>query len=121
MDNTANRSEDSSVAFNLLRAVRRRVGTVLLCLVLVPAAALAFSLLQEKQYSASASLLFRDPQLDQKLFGSTVFAPSTDATREAATNVKLVSLDTVAARTAKRLGGGLTASDVQGKVAVNQE
>jgi succinoglycan biosynthesis transport protein ExoP len=121
MDITAHRSDDASGAFSLLRAVRRRLGIVLLCVVLLPAAALTFSQLEAKQYSASASLLFRDPQLDQKLFGSTVFAPSTDPTREAATNVKLVSLDTVAARTAKRLPGGMTASEVQSKVEVSSE
>jgi receptor protein-tyrosine kinase len=94
---------------------------VLLCALLVPAAALAYSLTQQKQYSASAALLFRDPQLDQKLFGSTVFQPSTDPTREAATNVKLVSLETVAARTSRALGGKLTPSEVQSKVTAASE
>ena len=76
----------------LLRAVRRRLGVALLCAAMVPAAAVAFSLFQESEYSASARLLFRDPALDQKLFGSTVFQPSTDPDREAATNIGLVSL-----------------------------
>lgn len=75
----------------------------MLCTLLVPIMTVAFSLSQEEQYSASASLLFRDPQLDQKLFGSTFLAPSTDPNREAATNVELVSLDVVGERTERLL------------------
>lgn len=87
----------------IARALRRRIRIVLLCALVLPGAALALSLSQEKQYSASASLLFRDPQLDQKLFGSTFLAPSKDPDREAATNVELVSLGVVAKRTENRL------------------
>lgn len=82
------------------------------------AAVLALSLSQQTQYTATASLLFRDPQLDQKLFGSTFLAPSTDPDREAATNVRLVSLDVVADRTQRRLSG---VDDVSKKVAIKPE
>jgi len=85
---------------------------------MVPAAAVALSLFQESEYSASARLLFRDPALDQKLFGSTVFQPSTDPDREAATNIGLVSLEVVAGRTSRALDGSLTPEQVQGKVQV---
>lgn len=88
---------------NILRSLRRRIGVVALCCVLVPVSAFAFSQRQEKQYTASASLLFRDPAFDQKLFGSETFQGSSDPAREAATNVKLVSLDVVAERTERRL------------------
>lgn len=99
-----NQINQSSVDLSaVLRVLRRRIVVVMLCVLLVPASALAFSLIREKQYSASASLLFRDPQLDQKLFGSTFLAPSNDPDREAATNVKLVSLDVVAQRTERLL------------------
>jgi capsular exopolysaccharide synthesis family protein len=74
-----------------------------MCLVMVPIGALGYSLSQEKEYTATAALLFRDPGFDQKLFGSQVFQPSTDPAREAATNLDLVSLDLVAKRTAKQL------------------
>lgn len=94
---------------------------LLICLIGVPASALAISVLQEKQYTADASLLFRDPALDQKLFGSTFLQPSRDPDREAATNIKLVSLDAVAARTARALPGGLTSKDVSDKVEVAAE
>ncbi len=114
-----NQTDNSSPAVStLFRVLRRRVAIVAICTLLVPAALLAFSLSREKQYSASASLLFRDPQLDQKLFGSTFLAPSNDPDREAATNVKLVSLEAVANRTESRLRG---VDAVKGKVEVSAE
>lgn len=92
----------------LLRVLRRRAAAVVLCALVVPAAVLAASLSQEKQYSASALLLFRDPQLDQKLFGTTFLAPSTNPGREAATNLQLVFLEAVGERTEKILPGAVT-------------
>lgn len=102
----------------VLRTLRRRIGIVILCSILVPASAFAFSTAQQKQYTASASLLFRDPGFDQKLFGSQVLQSSTDPTRAAATNVRLASLDVVAERTAKLLPH---AGDVRSHVAVAAE
>src|SRR3954464_8582801 len=118
MAEEAQQREDIGAPLAVMRVLRRRIGVVLICALLVPAAALAFSLSQEKQYSASASLLFRDPQLDQKFSGSTVFAPSSDPAREAATNAKLASLGVVAARTSKALGGKLPPGEIIGKIAV---
>ena len=103
----------------LLTAIRRRMGIVLLCIVALPAATLALSFSEQKEYSATASLLFRDPQFDQKLFGAGVVAASTDPNREAATNVQLVSLEVVAARTAQAFRGDLTPDDVKSRVAVS--
>jgi len=94
---------------------------MVLAVALVTASALGFSLSQKKQYSASASLLFRDPQLDQKLFGSSFVAPNTDPTREAATNLQLVSLGTVAARTAQALGSGWTQGKVSGEMTISND
>lgn len=99
-----------------VRVLRRRVGLVALCLVLVPASAFAYSLAQEEQYSASAKLLFRDPALDQKLFGSSFTAPTSDPAREAATNEALVSLDVVAKRAASAIDGRLSGAEVKDKI-----
>ena len=95
--------------------LRRRGLTLAICLLLTPAAVYAVSASRQEEYSSSASLLFRDPQFDQKLFGSTALPPSTDPDREAATNVKLVSLEAVAGRTARALGR-LTGPEIQKKV-----
>lgn len=100
-----------------LATLRRRRLVIVLCLVATTGVALAYSLAQTKQYSASSSLLFRDPGFDQRLFGSAVFE-TTDPTREAATNLELVSLDAVADRTAEELDDGLTREAVADKVQV---
>src|SRR4051794_5031142 len=81
--------DEQSAAVGLLRVLRRRMAIIIVCAIAVPAGALVFSLFQENQYSASASLLFRDPQFDQKLFGNTVVPANLDPSREAATNVEL--------------------------------
>src|SRR3954454_9400082 len=114
-DHTDRRSENLRGALHVLR---RRAGIIILCLLATPAAAFAVSESQAKQYTATASLLFRDPGFDQKLFGSQVLQPSQDPSREAATNLKLVSLDTVAVRTGRRLRG---IRDIRSKVDVQQE
>src|SRR5215213_8873810 len=86
-----------------IQIVWRRALLVAVCACVVGGAALASSLLQDPRYEATASLLFRDPGLDQKLFGSSYLPPSKDPNREAATNVRLVGLDAVSERTAARL------------------
>ena len=102
-----------------LEVMRRRARLIALCFVLTTAASVGFSLLQEKRYSASASLLFRDPGFDQKLFGSAVFSLGQDPAREAATNTQLVGLQVVADRTAERLDADLTGRDVSDNVSVD--
>src|SRR5437016_797506 len=95
-------------------------GLIFLCFLFAAGSALAYSLTRPKQYTGSASLLFRDARLDQTLFGSTYFT-NEDPTRDAATNAKLVSLEVVAARTARALHNGMTAADVQSEVQVDQQ
>ncbi len=109
---------DSSATHNRLAVLRRRWWIVLACVVLVPAAAFAFSETATKRWTATAKLLFRDPGFDQKLFGASYLAPSTDPAREAATNVKLVSLEVVSDRAARQLGGGLRGADVERRVSI---
>ena len=80
--------------------LRRRWFAILLPLVLVQAAALAFSLLQDKEYRAETTLLFRDT--------GPVLA-SAEPEREAATNVRLLQLPALTDRVEARLGGDLNA------------
>jgi receptor protein-tyrosine kinase len=106
----------------VLDVLRRRAGTILLFGALVPSAALGVSLLQDERYSATASLLFRDPALDQTLFGSTFFDAGGDPARTAATNSELVSLDVVADRTADALPAGeLSAADIEERIDVEPD
>jgi len=80
----------------LIMVFRRRVWWVLWVCVLAAASALLFSLTLQEQYSASASILVRDPGTD----GDRAFDPD----REAATSADLFRLDVVAERTARQLG-----------------
>jgi receptor protein-tyrosine kinase len=121
MTTEAQRPEDIAGPLAFVRTLRRRIVVLVACLVVVPGAAFVYSITQQKQYSATASLLFRDPQLDQKFSGSTIFTPSSDPAREAATNVKLVSLGTVADRTSKALKGELTASQIYSEISVSPD
>jgi len=82
----------------LLRIVRRRKWIVVQAVVLVPLLALGFSLTQEKEYTATATLLFRQAPSGPEE-GETVIDP----TREAATNGQLVGLPIVADKAAESL------------------
>ncbi len=113
-------SRDSFDLRSALRILRRRLAVIVLCFCLLTAAALVYSLAQEKKYSSTATLLFRDPGFDQTVFGAPVFQ-TPDPTREAATNVDLVSLSAVADRTARRLDNGMTASAIQNEVSTEAE
>jgi capsular exopolysaccharide synthesis family protein len=114
--------ESSGAALrDALRVFWRRRFVIALFLLLTVGAVVALTVAQEQRYVASASLLFRDPEFDQKLFGTTAFAPSSDPEREAATNVQLASLGVVADRTAKRLGQGLTRQEVADAVKVQTD
>lgn len=84
----------------LLRTLRRRKLIFLQALVVVPLLALVFSLLQEDEYTATATLLFRQAP-DTLTEGESVFDP----TREAATNSELVKLPVVARRASADLDG----------------
>jgi polysaccharide biosynthesis transport protein len=102
----------------VIAVLRRRAGLIVLCVVIATVGAVGFSLAQEKEYSASASLLFRNPGFAESLFGSSVTTPATDPTREAATNEKLVGLEIVAKRTSEHLKG-LTPEEVSEMVGVS--
>lgn len=82
---------------DILKALRRRWWIVAICVIVTPAAALAFSLSQQKEYSATATLLFQKSNVGQDLLGVTDF--NVDQEREAATNTALASLDVIYDRT----------------------
>ena len=74
-----------------------------------------------RQYDATASLLFRDPAIDERLFPGTFFTPSDDPQRKAATDVRLVSLDAVARRVATGGTLGLNAGEVRESVQIEPD
>jgi receptor protein-tyrosine kinase len=99
MTPAASADERNALDYALL-VLRRRWHIIAACLVLVTVAAIGFSLLQRPEYTASSTLLFQDTQFDQELFGTNFTPQVQDPTREAATNLSLVELPSVAARTA---------------------
>jgi polysaccharide biosynthesis transport protein len=103
----------------LFAAVRRRLGLALLCTLLVPAAAYGLSKTVDPEYTASASLLFQEPPLQRGFAGSSIVILDSEARRKLLTNVELASLDVVAQRTARRLGGGVTAEQVSADVGIS--
>lgn len=97
-------------------ALRRRWKVLAATLVLLIVAVLVSSVLQEKRYTASATLLFRSTDFAQQLFGTNFLSPSKDPSRDAATNQNLVRLRTVADRTARSLDNGLTGTEIAERV-----
>lgn len=100
--------------------LRRRAPWILLCAVLVTAAAYGFSKHQTKQYTATASLVFSNNQLGQQVAGLAV-ASSTSQQAQENTNLKLVKLGDMAAKTAAVLGLGLTKQKVSANLSVSGE
>jgi Mrp family chromosome partitioning ATPase len=101
------------------RAVRRRLPIVVLCLLIVPAAAVGVSLVQDKEYKATASLLFRQPKIDEVVADGTIFADVSDPNRFAVTYLELIGLDSVERRTAQRVG--LTPRKVADSITISPE
>jgi polysaccharide biosynthesis transport protein len=105
-----------------LEELRRWWWLPLLCAVVAAAAGYGLSNVSQRKYDATASLLFRDPAIDQRLFPGTFFTPSdNDPQRKAATNVRLVSLDAVARRVATGGTLGLSAAQVSKSVKVRPD
>ena len=100
---TTDNLDDNDTLEPLLSALRRRRRIIVVCILLSLAASIALSKAQQNEYTASASILFRDPGIDQQLFGYSAFSPSNDQASQAATNIALVSLPTVESRTSAAL------------------
>jgi capsular exopolysaccharide synthesis family protein len=104
----------------ILGVLRRRAPVILLCFVLVAGAAFAFSKRQTKKYTATATLVFSNNQLGQQVAGLAVASgPSQQALQS--TNLKLVKLGDMAAKTAAVLGLGLTKQQVSASLSVSGE
>lgn len=102
--------------------LRRRWWVVVLLTVVCAGAAFAFSELQHKQYTATASVLFPDQALQQQAAGLQVVPTSpTQDPQIMATNIQLLTSQSgVSAATAREVGHGLTASGVSGAIAISQ-
>ncbi len=100
--------------------LRRRALLIVLCVVLAAGAAYGFSKHQTKQYTATASLVFNNNQLGQQLAGLPA-ASSSNQQAQQNTNLKLVQIGDMAAKTAALLGQGLTEEAVSANVSVSAQ
>ncbi len=101
-----------------LRFLKRRALLIVLLMVLAGGAAFAYSMHQTKQYTATASLVFGDDQFTQQVAGLQPASTTTSESQQA-TNAQLVQLGDMAAKTARRLGHGLTGAKVREDVSIS--
>lgn len=87
----------------IVRVVRRRWWLIALIAAISAVGAYTVSKGKPKQYRATSSLLFVSSQFDQTLFGKQVISSNTDPTRQAATNIALLDLPTVASLVSTQL------------------
>ena len=104
---------EEGVLEQALLVLRRRKWIVLQAVIAVPVIAFIFTSTQPTEYTATATLLFRQPPAALEESTGVV-----DPTREAATNGELAALPVIAEEAAKRLDNGLTGADIYGQVAV---
>jgi succinoglycan biosynthesis transport protein ExoP len=100
-----------------LRGLRRRAPLILLCAVLAAGAAYGFSKRQAEKYTATASLAFSNNSLSQQVAGLSQGVSSNSLSQQAS-NIELVKLGDMAAKTATLLGRGLTEERVSESVSV---
>jgi capsular exopolysaccharide synthesis family protein len=94
-----------------LGILRRRVSWILLCVVLVAGTAYGYSKHQTKKYTAIAALNFSADQLGQQIAGLSS-GGGISAQAQQTTDLELVRVGNMAAKTASLLGHGLTAEKV---------
>src|SRR5664280_1469660 len=112
-------TEQTNLGFEqVLGILRRRAPWILLCFVLVAAAAYGFSKHQTKKYTATASLVFNNNQQAQQVAGLQTVGSSNQLAQQN-TNLKLVELGDMAAKTAGLLGRGLTKETMRADLKVS--
>jgi succinoglycan biosynthesis transport protein ExoP len=104
---------------HLIRRLRRRWIVIAACTILTPIAAFVYSSTQPDEYQASSTLLFRASNPAMELFPDRGTPVAADPTRTAATNVGLVSLNTVSDRTSRRLKGAVSPAAVAASITVS--
>ena len=104
----------------ILTVLRRRAVLIVACTLLTAVAAFGFSKQQTKEYTASASLVFKNGQLSQQVAGLAPVNGGETAAQQS-TRVKLLELGPAAARTAKKLDHGITIGEVKSSVSISPQ
>jgi polysaccharide biosynthesis transport protein len=112
-------SEQTTLSFEqVLGILRLRALWILLCVVLAAAAAYGLSKSQTKKYTATASIAFSNNSLSEEIAGLSESGGGS-ATAQEASNLELVKLGDMAAKTARRLGHGLTEEQVAASLQIS--
>jgi capsular exopolysaccharide synthesis family protein len=114
-------TEQTNLSFEqALGTLRRRALWILACFVLVAGAAFALSKHQTKKYTATASLVFNNDQTNQQAAGLQAVTVTNQLAQQS-TNVKLIQLGDMAAKTAAKLDHGLTEAKVREDLSVSPQ
>ena len=106
---TAGHAGHAATLRDYLHVLRRRKWIILQAAVLVPAAAIGFSLHQQKLYRASAQVLLSSQNLATELTGTQQTGVSVQPDRVAQTQADVARVPAIAARVLRRVPGtGLT-------------
>lgn len=113
--------EQTSPGFEqMLGILRRRWPWMVLCCILVAGAAYGFSKHQTKKYTATTSLVFNNNEEAQQVAGLPVAVANSQPAQQS-TNLKLVELGDMAARTASLVGHGLTGGKVHADLSITAQ
>jgi capsular exopolysaccharide synthesis family protein len=119
-DNSMDSEQTAVNVEQIVGLLRRRAPWILLSFVLVSVGAFAFSKTQTKKYTATASLVFNNQQLSQQTAGLQPVSTSNQQSLQN-TNLKLVQLGDMAAKTAQQLDHGLTEGQVRSSLSVSAQ
>jgi capsular exopolysaccharide synthesis family protein len=118
IDHLMDSEQTSLKGGQFLVILRRRAPWIMLCVVLVAAAAYGYSTHKVKVYTATAGLTFNSNPLGQEIAGLST-GGVLDPLAQQASNLELVKLGDAAAETARLLGHGLTAEKVSASVSAS--
>jgi len=103
-----------------LAVLRRRAPWILLCFIVATGAAFGFSKLQTKKYTSTASLVFSNTNLAGTVAGLSAASASSPQSLQD-TNVELIQIGDMAAKTANQLGHGLTPQSVTNALSISPQ
>ncbi|HEY4812114.1 MAG TPA: polysaccharide biosynthesis tyrosine autokinase [Solirubrobacteraceae bacterium] len=102
-----------------MSVVRRRAPWVVLCFALVAVAAYGYAKHRPKKYTATAAVAFTSNQLDQQIAGLSTSNNGLTALAQQQSNLELLKVGEVAAKTASQLGHGLTEEKVSASLSIS--
>jgi capsular exopolysaccharide synthesis family protein len=112
-------SEEPNIG-RALAFLRRRGLWIVLCCVLASAAAFGLSKHQTKKYTATASVVFSNNQLNQEIAGLSSNS-NTSVSQQQESNLELLRLGHMTTKTVAILGHGLTEQEVGESLSISEQ